>query len=278
MNIYQHITQQLFQVYERGEAQALSRIVVEDILGLSFTRVMAGLEGSLEPDKERLADETVARLLQNEPIQHIVGSAKFCGHVFRVSRDVLIPRPETEQLVEIAVGLGLSSESLRVMDACTGSGCIGVSIKLARPQWQVEACDISDEALQIASENAQNNGADVLFSKVNVLSNERPMGQFDLIVSNPPYVMNKEKSSMKPHVLEHEPHLALFVEDDNPLVFYQALAEWGRDSLVAGGYLAVEINSALGKQTSELFADAGYGDVRLITDMFDHHRFVVCRK
>lgn len=284
-DIFHHIVQQLSPVYGQGEARAMGRMLVEDLLGLSFTRVVAGLCDELPVEQKEAVDEAVARLLCREPIQYVIGRAQFCDHWFRVNPSVLIPRPETEQLVEIVGQLALPQESdgnglarVRVMDACTGSGCIAVSLKLAHPDWQVEACDVSEAALDVACANAAENEADVRFCSVDVLSEVRPQGPFDVIVSNPPYVMQKEKISMESHVLEHEPALALFVDDENPLVFYNALADWGRASLKPGGWLAVEINAALGQQTADVFAQAGYADVQLMADMFNNERFVICRK
>jgi len=278
LNLYQDIGQQLTEHYGEGEARALSRIIIEDILQMSFTRVIAGLEDGLTAESAEKVASTIDRLLKDEPIQHILGWTRFCGNEFEVSPDVLIPRPETERLVEIATSLSLPSENPLVMDACTGSGCIAVSIKLSKPKWQVVACDLSEPALQMAQNNANANGAEVVFAQVDVLSAERPKGPFDLIVSNPPYVMNKENSTMEPRVLEHEPAMALFVDDDDPLVFYRAIAEWGKLCLKPRGWIAVEINSALGKETSNLFVEHGYHEVRLEKDMFERDRFVICQK
>ena len=239
---------------------------------------MAGISPALSVQEGQKLDLCISRLLADEPIQHIIGRCTFCGHAFGVNPSVLIPRPETEQLVSMALSLPGVPAKAAVMDACTGSGCIAISLKKERPQWQVYACDVSSEALQTARDNAASNGADITFSQLDVLSTVRPEGTFDILVSNPPYVMNKEKSSMEPRVLDHEPHMALFVPDDNPLVFYQALAAWGNRSLHPSGWVVAEINPLLATDTSDVFTQQGFAHCEIINDIFDKQRFIRCQK
>lgn len=276
-NLYHTIAERLAAGFDKDETQAMSRILIEDLLHLSLPHVMAGIAPPLSVQEGQLVEQAIDRLLSNEPIQYVIGRTVFHGHTFMVNPSVLIPRPETEQLVDMAIGLPNLPEQVSVMDACTGSGCIAISIKKERPQWTVTACDISTEALQTARENAKANVAETNFIHTNVLSDDLPAGPFDIMVSNPPYIMDKEKSSMEPHVLEREPHLALFVTDKEPLIFYRALAQWGLKSLRTGGWMLTEINPLLSTETAGLFAAHGYTDCEIITDIFGKERFVRCK-
>lgn len=277
-NLYSSIIGQLTARFAKDEAQAMARILIEDLLHLSLPHVLAGIMPPLSVQEGLLVKQAVSRLLNNEPIQYVIGSTTFCGNTFCVNPSVLIPRPETEQLVDMAIGLPNLPEQVSVMDACTGSGCIAISIKKKRPDWEVYACDISAEALQTARENAKANGAEVHFTHTDVLSDKLLTGPFDIMVSNPPYVMDKEKSSMEPHVLKREPHLALFVTDDEPLIFYRALAQWGQRSLSSEGWMLAEINPLLSQETKALFEAQQYRDCTIINDKYGKERFIRCRK
>lgn len=256
----------------------MARILIEDLLHLSLPHVLAGIMPPLSVQEGLLVKQAVSRLLDNEPIQYVIGSTTFCGNTFCVNPSVLIPRPETEQLVDMATDIADLPEHVSIMDACTGSGCIAISIKKKRPDWEVYACDISAEALQTARENAKANGAEVHFTHTDVLSDKLLTGPFDIMVSNPPYVMDKEKSSMEPHVLKREPHLALFVTDDEPLIFYRALAQWGQRSLSSEGWMLAEINPLLSQETKALFEAQQYRDCTIINDNYGKERFIRCRK
>ena len=277
-NLYHYIVSRLAGHFSDSEAQALARIIVEDYLNLPFPHVMAGISPALTVQEGQKLDLCISRLLDNEPIQHITGRCTFCGRTLNVNPSVLIPRPETEQLVSMVLSLPELPKCAAVMDACTGSGCIAVSLKAEQPDWQIYGCDASAEALQMARENATLNNADIHFSLVDVLTSERPKGSFDVIVSNPPYVLNREKSSMKPHVLEREPHMALFVPDDNPLIFYHAIANWGRQSLSPNGWVLTEINPLLATDTLQVFTQQGYKNCEIINDLYDKQRFIRCQK
>jgi len=277
-NLYSSIIGQLTARFAKDEAQAMARILIEDLLHLSLPHVLAGIMPPLSVQEGLLIKQAVSRLLDNEPIQYLIGSTTFCGNTFCVNPSVLIPRPETEQLVDMATDIADLPEHVSIMDACTGSGCIAISIKKKRPDWEVYACDISAEALQTARENAKANGAEVHFTHTDVLSDKLPTGPFDIMVSNPPYVMDKEKSSMEPHVLKREPHLALFVTDDEPLIFYQALAQWGQRSLSSEGWMLAEINPLLSQETKALFEAQQYRDCTIINDNYGKERFIRCRK
>lgn len=250
-------------------------MLCEEKLGVkSYTHVV---EPQTEVPPEYLAEleDDVRRLSEGEPVQYVLGFAEFYGLRFNVSPAVLVPRPETEQLVKEVVChcLGLGREA-RVLDLCTGSGCIAWTVAHEVPDVEVLGVDISEEALAVARE--QSVEGNVRFLKADVLQcgEEVDEGSFDVIVSNPPYVMDGEKAFMRKNVLEYEPHLALFVPDDDPLVFYRALAGWMKRFLKAGGMGFVEINESLGRQTARVFVDAGYKNTSIIKDFFDKDRFL----
>ena len=245
---------------------------------MSLTKVLAGIERYLTAEQKQTLTQVIVRLMHHEPIQYITGKTDFCDLPITVTPSVLIPRPETEQLVEIATDVFDAEDRVSIMDACTGSGCIAIAIKHLRPCWDVHACDISAEALKIAHFNAEYNDTEVTFSQFDLLTGNYPPTRYNMITSNPPYVMCKEKGSMDPNVLEHEPQLALFVDDNNPLVFYDALATWGKQALHTDGYLLVEINHLLSKETAALLESHNYTEVTTIHDSFDKPRFIICKK
>lgn len=224
------------------------------------------------------------RMAAGEPLQYVTGKAWFYGREFHVTSNVLIPRPETEVLCNTVINRGCATLKPKVLDMCTGSGCIAWTLALEMPTADVTAVDISDGALNIAStqdfsEEATRTGAhSPRFIKADVLqSPEIDLGEsegFDIIVSNPPYVMDKEKALMRKNVLDHEPHLALFVADHDPLIFYRAVAQWATRLLKKGGYGLVEINESLGEQTADVFRAAGFANVSVIKDLSDRDRFV----
>lgn len=248
----------------------------------------------VEPSYEVAADRMdrimgdISRMASGEPLQYVVGQASFYGRDFHVTPSVLIPRPETELLCRLAlVFVKASSVSLRILDLCTGSGCIAWTMALEMPGAEVTAVDISEGALKVASsqdfaDEIRRTGAVAPhFVKADVLSDDLPAmlsGRYDLILSNPPYVMDKEKALMRTNVLDHEPHLALFVPDDDPLMFYRVIASHAAVLLSDSGVCMVEINEALGAETASLFTAAGFTDVRIAADLNDRPRFVISRR
>ncbi len=277
----------------KGEAQAMARILIEDVLGRNFTKVMAGIDKPLEESEKRLLDECVKRIKAGEPVQYVVGSTLFCGCKINVDKNVLIPRPETEELADIVIEMAKKKKGqLRIMDACTGSGCLAIAIKKALPDSIVCACDISDSALALAKQNAEQNNCEIRFFHADLLAEnfpndgktsekddcEIPDGEYDIIVSNPPYVMEKEKAEMEKRVLDYEPSLALFVEDGNPLVFYKALAHWSETALASGGLLACEINAALPVETANCFLDSNFHAITVRNDFLNNPRFLIVQK
>ena len=267
--------------FPEREAREMVLLYLEDRHGVRrLTHILEPeYEVSHEVAEMSLAD--FARMASGEPIQYIIGKAHFYGREFNVNPSVLIPRPETEVLCRDVIEHSPAGRHPKVLDMCTGSGCIAWTLAMEIEGSDVTAVDISDGALAVAGsqdfqyETSQN--AAPRFSKADVLG-EIPSGledgSFDIIVSNPPYVMDKEKALMRANVLEHEPHLALFVPDNDPLLFYRAVARWASRLLVPGGYGIVEINEALGSQTADVFRDAGFVDVDVIQDLNDRDRFV----
>ena len=275
-------TASLEGLYPQREAQNIILILCESRLGTrSYTHIIEPQYSIGEDDMEWL-DAAVDRLAMGEPIQHIIGFQEFCGRRFTVSRDVLIPRPETELLVQEAVGRCTG----RVLDLCTGSGCIAWSVALALPGTEVVAVDLSEAALAVAESqpfghDQQERGVIApVFVKADVLDTEQEFdhGMFSLILSNPPYIKDSERGSMRTNVLDHEPEMALFVPDEDPLVFYRAVARWSQRFLQEGGSGITEINETLGQETAQVFIDAGFRDVVVIKDLNSQDRFVrYCR-
>ena len=292
-------TETISQAFPEREAREMVLMFLQHSIGTSrHTHI---LEPSYEVSGEAASHAMGAfdRMASGEPIQYIIGKAYFYDREFDVTPDVLIPRPETELLVREAVNWARRSgrNSLRVLDLCTGSGCIAWSMALELPGSEVTAVDISERALDVASsqdfaDEMQRTGAIAPhFVKADVLSDDLPSvlyeetasdvhdqpddrhGHFDLILSNPPYVMDKEKALMRSNVLDHEPHLALFVPDDDPLVFYRAIARHASYLLSEDGFGMVEINEALGEETAEVFRTAGFS-TEIIKDLAEKDRFV----
>lgn len=274
-------------LYPAEEAHNIVLMLCESVLGTrSYTHI---IEPKYEIDPSRLEqlDGFVTRLCAGEPIQQIVGFSDFCGYRYKVTPDVLIPRPETEMLVRRAVEEAARfSRPVRILDLCTGSGCIAWTLAASVPGAEVVGVDISDPALEVARsqyighEIREKGMMDPVFVKADVLDTEQDFdhGVFDLIVSNPPYVMESEKASMRRNVLEYEPELAIFVPDDDPLVFYRAIARWSERFLAPDGIAMTEINESLGKETEEVFKASGFHHTGIVKDFFDRNRFVVYSK
>ncbi len=277
----------LVDLYPEREAREMVFAYMESSAGTKrYTHIV-------EPQHQiadELADKCVSdfrRMASGEPLQYVLNEAWFYGRRFNVTPDVLIPRPETEilcrtVLTDLPDGVFASSGRVpRILDLCTGSGCIAWTLALEMPGSEVIGADISDGALTVAenqdfSEEMSHTGAlRPRFIKADVLSQPSDdIGKFDIIVSNPPYVMESEKTLMRRNVLDHEPHLALFVSDDDPLIFYRAVAQWALRLLNPGGFGMVEINEALASETEEIFRNLNFNDVRTVKDLNDKDRFV----
>ena len=278
-------TETISQAFPEREAREMVLMFLQHSIGV--TRHTHILAPSYEVSEEASAEAMRAfgRMAAGEPVQYIIGKAYFYDREFNVTPDVLIPRPETELLVREAVNWARRSgrETMHIADLCTGSGCIAWSMAMELPGAEVTAVDISDGALAVAAGQESGSAAagcpcEVVapkFIKADVLAGPvEGLGTFDMILSNPPYVMDSEKALMRKNVLEHEPWLALFVPDDDPLLFYRAVAAWARQLLKPDGLCLVEINEALGRQTAEVFEDAGFRDVEVLQDLNSRDRFV----
>lgn len=290
MNLYRDIRDILCKGYDKGEASAIAFLLLEEVAGMSRTQALMGDPSLRSPEGEDYlrADELNAllfqmaeRIAEGEPVQYVIGTTDFCGFQFHVEPGVLIPRPETEELVQLIANHDRRQTPVTILDIGTGSGCIAVSLARLIPGSRVEAWDVSDDALRIARGNAERNEVDVSFRKVDVLNAaevhdivQSMCESLDIIVSNPPYICNKEAAEMEENVLAHEPHLALFVPDDDPLLFYRKIAELGLQLLIPKGELFFEINRSYGQQTAALLTDMGYVDVRVLSDQFGNDRMV----
>lgn len=243
--------------------------LLEDLYGVGRTEVLLGKDKDFSAEESNNLEEIVQKTCDGLPLQYATERALFCGRYFRVSPDVLIPRPETEALTRCSDGEGPS-----VLDLGTGSGCIAITIALEHPDWTVEAWDISEGALAVARENARRLGAEnVVFRQCDMLT-AVPTEAFSLIVSNPPYICRREAAEMEAHVVDHEPHTALFVPDDDPLLFYRAICATARRSLRPGGHVVVECNRAYTDATAALFKAHGLAHVQILDDCFGTPRFI----
>lgn len=265
----------LGNTYAKEETSAITRAVCCDMLGIATTTYYIKEEVTLTAEQERRFEEILRRLQQGEPLQYIEGKAPFCGMEFAVRPGVLIPRPETAELVDWIVQ-DHASQAPRLLDMGTGSGCIAIALDKLLPLAKVEACDISTEALAVATENNGRNGTSVEFFHHDMLDLSAPLPHsYNILVSNPPYIKQSEQTSMEQHVTEWEPHTALFVPDEDPLRFYRAIAEIGMtETLEPGGCIYVEINQALGAETVALFESYGYKEVTLRKDFYGNDRMV----
>ena len=271
-------------LYPSSEARSMLLMLCEAQLGVQRHTPILEPAYPIPPERLESLLSALERLKTGEPVQYVLGFSEFMGRRFRVSPAVLIPRPETEQLVMEAVQTlrGLP-RGARVLDLCTGSGCIAWSLALEVPGTSVVGLDISRQALEVARSQdfPLPPGAQApVFIQADILDTAQPFpfGPFDWVLSNPPYIMEAEKAQMRRNVLDFEPSAALFVPDTDPLVFYRAVAAWCGRLLVPGGRGLVEINESLGVDTAEVFASAGFGDVRQMKDFFDKDRFVSFRK
>lgn len=269
----------LTPIYDSGEAESFFYLILEE------KQKLKRIDLALQPDLLFLEKEIVVwnlileELKKEIPIQYLLGTASFYGLDFEVNPNVLIPRPETEELVEWIIRNDLKIEKfkdLKILDIGTGSGCIAISLAKNLPDATVSAIDVSEKALATAKKNAQNNSVNISFINQNILQAEDLKQQFDIIVSNPPYVRNLEKEEIKKNVLDNEPHLALFVEDKDALIFYKKIAQLAHKNLTASGMLFFEINQYLGPETVALLEELQFKDIELRKDIYGNDRMIRC--
>lgn len=263
-------------VVDHREAEAMARVILEDIAGLNVTKILTDGNVSVEPRTEAEVLEAASRVVKGEPVQYVVGSAMFHGLRLSVDTSVLIPRPETSGLVDIIEDRYKNVSDLRILDIGTGSGAIALALARNLPFSEVTAIDISDKALAVAEKNRQNLGArNVSFERRDVLSRGLPDAKFDIIVSNPPYVLESERSDIDSRVLDYEPSMALFVPDDNPLLFYRVIAEDAINKLNNRGMLFFEINPSQADAISRLLNSLGFKEVEIRRDFDGKQRYAI---
>ncbi|MBP7166979.1 MAG: peptide chain release factor N(5)-glutamine methyltransferase [Bacteroidia bacterium] len=267
---------ELAEVYDSAEVNALVKLLLQERLKLSFSELRFQEDRELPDEQLSVLEKDLVRLKTGEPVQHVLGYTWFHDLKILVSGDVLIPRPETEELVSFIQDYSLPEEA-NLLDICCGSGCIALALKHHFTSAKVFAADVSDVALELAAENSRVLSLPLNIFKWNVLEENCPESDlplFEVIVSNPPYVRMEEINEMHPNVVKFEPHLALFVPDDEPLLFYRIIADFSSQQLKKGGRLWFEINRAHGEEVAEMLEQKGYSDVRIYHDMSGNDRFV----
>lgn len=272
-DIILNIRKSLSDFYPDTEISGLIRLLIENVTKSSIPALLSDKSKKITEEELLKIDKIVERLQKFEPIQYILGETEFYGLPFVVNENVLIPRPETEELVELILKENKTDQS-RILDIGTGSGCIAISLKKYLPKSIVEGWDISKGALEVASLNSKNNSANVLFTQVDILGEYPNQLTFDIIVSNPPYVLDSEKSEMHTNVLKYEPHTALFVADNNPLLFYNRITDVATQLLTNGGKLYFEINRMKGQETLQMLENKGFSNTQLIKDISGNDRIV----
>lgn len=276
-DIINYLCQQMGDLYPADEARRIARIVAahkskeDEIKFLIEPNEIINID-NIEPIAKELA--------AGRPVQYITGECEFCGIRFTIREGALIPRPETEELVMWAVERAKTMTSPQIADICTGSGCIAISLAKLLPNTTITATDISDEAIALATENAEKTGAKVKIIKDDALDGLQALQgkKYDIIVSNPPYIPLSEREAMHINVTHHEPHIALFVEDNNPLLFYRSIAKAARELLSKEGYLMFEIHSPLSKECAEMLQKEGYTHIEVRKDLFDRDRMICCQR
>jgi release factor glutamine methyltransferase len=282
---YNELWHLLAPLYGDSEAKAIARTVYDVRVGLSWSDICIGKDTQLSANSQAELKGIAERLLEQEPVQYVLGQTDFCGRTFRVNKHVLIPRPETGELCHWIVSQGDCSlmNATNILDIGTGSGCIAITLAAEMRKAKVTAWDISENALEVARENARRLNVNVTFEQVDVLhipsnSYQQTSKVFDVIVSNPPYIINKERASMEANVLNYEPHTALFVPDDDPLLFYRAITSYGQNALRQGGWLYFEINPLYAQNMIELLSSMSYHDIETRYDEYGKQRMIRAQK
>lgn len=277
METVKSLRSQLTPVYGHGEAEAMIRLIFEHLKGWSPVDIIINEPRPLSEYMQSRIACIIGRLRNNEPIQYILGTAYFYGFNFKVAPGVLIPRPETEELVDMIVGAHKGPD-LRILDICTGTGCIAIALARTLPFAHADAIDNSPEALKIAEENVRELKADVSIIDADIFHWEPERDAYDIVVANPPYIDASEMKDMAPNVVDYEPHSALFVPDSDPLVFYKRIAGVAYGALRAGGKIYLEINPLHAESLASLFLSKGFVDVAVSLDIHARKRFLSARK
>lgn len=272
--------EELDGIYGRGEVSVFCYMLFKAVLGWDKVRLLTSREQTIDQSDLLRFHWALEDLKKHRPIQHIIGYTDFCGCRIRVTPDVLIPRPETEEMVKsLTPDTSPIGGGIRILDLCTGSGCIAIALKKAFPEADVTAVDISEKALAIARQNAEANGTDITFIQADLLAHHYPLptAHYQLIISNPPYVRESERAAMQANVLGYDPELALFVPDEDPLCFYRAIATIAATSLATNGSLVMEINEAFANETAALLRERGFSPV-IHTDFRGKPRWISALK
>jgi len=278
--ILRFIEEQLRDFYSVDEIKSLGYILSESVCRMDKSSILRRKDKQLSLNERLRLQEMIEDLKKYRPIQYITGETEFYGLKFKVDENVLIPRPETEELVEqILIECKLKGEGFRVLDIGTGSGCIAVTLAKHLPGAEVFALDISEKALEVAKQNAEKNQVKVHFFLYDILKDEAfPVDDpFDCIAGNPPYVTMKEKAAMSKNVLDYEPHRAIFVPDENPLLFYERIADFARNRLKENGTLYFETNSLYGQAAAKMLEDKNFRSIKLLKDISGNDRILICR-
>jgi release factor glutamine methyltransferase len=278
-SILRYLTQQLQSLYAEQEAKAIARSLVQHYGNVSSVQLYTYPDMMLEARCEAQLMNALPELLSGRPLHYVLGETEFFGLKFHVNENVLIPRSETEELVRWAIAelKTLQSSSLQLLDMCTGSGCIAVSLASQFPEAKVSACDISEGALTVARENARRNNVEIDFFNGDILEDRdifHSLSSYTMLISNPPYVRESEKCLMHKNVLDYEPAHALFVPDDDPLIFYRAIAQKANYLLASKGFLMVEINEAMGNEMKEFFRNTGFSEIEIRRDLSGKDRML----
>ncbi|MDO4880190.1 MAG: peptide chain release factor N(5)-glutamine methyltransferase [Capnocytophaga sp.] len=269
--------QQLKEKYIENEIDSLFFIALENVANISRIEYFLQKENIIYLKYLEKLEFILQELKKNKPIQYIINNAYFYGLNFYVDENVLIPRQETNELVDWVLNSVDASQPLKILDIGTGSGCIAIALKKNLPFAEVSAIDISEKAIEVAQKNAQKNQVRVNFLQKNILQTEHLLQKWNIIISNPPYVQEKEKAEIQPNVLDNEPHLALFVPDDNPLLFYEKITELAKKNLTENGILFFEINQYLSKETKKMIENKGFSQVILKKDLQQNDRMILAK-
>jgi len=277
----QYFVESLSSIYEEPELESIFFLLLDELYSISRIDYSLNKQKEVDFEIENKLKQNIIELKQNKPVQHILGYGYCLGRKFKVSKDVLIPRRETEELIDLILKNHKNQEQ-RIIDIGTGTACISINLKLESPQFEVLALDVSENVLAIAQENARHFKSLIHFQQMNILESKEwnvfENNTFDIIVSNPPYVRNKEKGEMHKNVLDYDPELALFVDDNNPLVFYTRILQFAGKKLRKGGFLYFEINEAFANEIVDLMKSFLFVDIQIVNDLYGKQRFVYGKK